>query len=149
MRLQGCDKGMADLMVRNDLLFMVRQHGVFLLIARNDDFDTFFQVSFRHDGAVIAHGAQRGLIDHVGKLSAGRAGGHARDGVEVHIVGGLDLFRVDLQNGFASRKVRQLDGHTAVKAAGSRQCRVERFGPVRRGEDDDTVVALKAIHFGE
>ena len=95
MRLQGCDKGMADLMVRNDLLFMVGQHGVFLLIARDDDFDTFFQVSFRHDGAVIAHGAQRGLIDHVGKLRAGRAGGHARDGVEVHIVGSLDFFRVN------------------------------------------------------
>ena len=69
--------------------------------------------------------------------------------MEINIAGKLDLLGVNLENGFASFEVWQLNGHAPVEAAGTQQCRVKRLRAVRRREDDDAVVALEAVHFGE
>ena len=69
--------------------------------------------------------------------------------MEVHIVRRFDLLRVNLQNGFTTRKVGQLHRNAAVKAAGARQRGIKRFRTVGRRQNDHTVVALKAIHFGQ
>ena len=102
MRLHGGDERMADLMVRDGLLFLVGKHCVLLLVARDDDLDGLFKVRLRHDRAVIAHCAKGSLVDHIRQLCTRSAGGHTRDGVEIHIVCGLDLLRVDLENCLAS-----------------------------------------------
>ena len=94
-------------------------------------------------------GAQRRFVDDVGKLRAGRAGGHPRDLLEVHVVGDFDLFRVYLQDGFTALQVGQLHRHPAVKPAGTGQGGVKGFGAVGGREDDDAGVAFKAVHFGE
>ena len=56
---------------------------------------------------------------------------------------------MDLQDSLASLEVGQLHRHAAVEAARARERGVEGFGAVRGGENDDAVVALKAVHFGE
>ena len=53
---------------------------------------------------------------------------------------------MDLENVLAALEIRKLHRNAAVETAGSCQCRIEGFRPVGRGEDDDTGVALKAIH---
>ena len=44
MALEGGDQGVADFVVGDGLLFVVRQDGVLLLVTGDDDFDAFFQV---------------------------------------------------------------------------------------------------------
>ena len=147
MRLHRRDERVADLVIGNDLLLLIGENGVFLLISGDDDLDALFEVRLRDNGAAVAHGAQRGLVDDVGKLRAGSAGGHTRDGVEIHVLRRLDFAGVNFQNGLASGKIGQLHRHAAVKAAGARERRVERFGTVRCSKDDDAVVSFKAVHF--
>ena len=67
--------------------------------------------------------------------------------MEIDIVGSFDFFRVNLENCLASGKVGKLDWHAPVKSAGARERRVQRFGTVRRGENDDAIVIVKAVHF--
>ena len=69
-------------------------------------------------------------------------------GGKVDARGQRDLFGVDLQDLLAALEVGQLHGHPAVKAAGPGQGRVKGFGTVGGGQNDDTGVALKAIHLG-
>ena len=56
---------------------------------------------------------------------------------------------MNLQDSLASLEVGQLHRHAAVEAARARERGVEGFGAVRGSENDDAVVALKAVHFGE
>ena len=146
VRLFCSDERVADLVVGHGALFLVGEDGIFLLIACDDDLDALLQIGLCDDLASVAHGAQRAFVDHVGQLRAGSAGGHARDDLQIHVVGEAHLACVHLQNGDAPLQIGQLHGHAAVKPAGPRERGVERFGAVRRGEDDDAVVALKAIH---
>ena len=84
--LQRRDQRMADLVVGDDLLFLVGEHGVLLLIAGDDDLHALLQICLVTTVAPIAHRAQGRLVDDVGQLRAGGAGGHTGDGVEVDVV---------------------------------------------------------------
>ena len=135
VRLHGCNERVTDLVVCDGLLFLVGKHRVLLLVACDDDLDGLFKARLRHDRAVIAHCAKGSLVDHIRQLCTRSAGGHTRDGVEVHIVCGLDLLRVNLENCFAAGKIRKLDGHAAVKASRAGQSRIQRLwaGSSQRG----------------
>ena len=50
---------------------------------------------------------------------------------------------------FASLEGRQVHRHLAVEAAGTEKRRVERVGTVRRGDDDDALVGVEAVHLDE
>ena len=149
MRLHRGDQCVTDLVVCNRLLFLIGQHGVLFLVARDDDLDGFFQICFRDHGPVVAHGAQGCFVDHVCQLRAGCAGRHTRNRVEIHIVARFDLLCVNLQNCLAPGKIRKLHGYAPVEASGARERRVQRFGTVRRGENDDAIVIVKAVHFSQ
>ena len=69
--------------------------------------------------------------------------------LKVHVLGHLDLFGVDLQNLLPALQVGQLHRHPPVKASGPGQGGVQRLGPVGGCQNDDAVVALKAVHLGE
>ena len=136
VRLHRRHERVAVHVVGDDLLLLVGHDGVLLLVAGDDDLDALFQVCLRGKASAVAHGAQRCFVHDVGKLRAGSAGGHARDLVEVDVLGDLDLLRVDLQDSLASLEVGQLHRHAAVEAARARERGVEGFGAVRGGEND-------------
>ena len=108
---------MADLVIGDRALLGIRQDGVLLLVASDDDLDALLEIRLRHLAAARAHSAQRALVDDVGELCARGTGGHARDRVEVDIVCHADLFCMDLEDILAPLEVRQFDWHAAVKAA--------------------------------
>ena len=147
MGLEGSDQSMADFVVSDGPLFIVRQDGVLLLIAGDDDFNAFFQVSLADGIAVVADGAQSRFIDDIGQFGAGSAGGHAGDGVEIDVVAEDDFLGMGLEDGFTACQVRQFDRDAAVETAWPQQGRVKRFRPVRRCQDDDVVVGVEAVHF--
>ena len=147
--LLGCHKGMADLMVGYDALFVVGQDGVLLLVAGNDHLNALLKVGLRHALAARPHGTQGGFVHNVSQLCAGGTGSHACHGVEVHTRGNLHLFSVYLQDLLAALQVGQLHGYTAVEPAGAGQGRVEGIRAVGGCQNNDAGVALKAVHFGK
>ena len=135
---------MADFVISDRALLLVREDSVLLLVTRDDDFDAFFEVRLRDEGAAAAHGTQRALVDDVRELGARGTGCHARNRMEIDIAGKLDFLGMDLQDGLASFEIWQLDRHAPVETAGTQERRVKRLGAVRRREYDDAVVALEA-----
>ena len=140
------NKRMPDLVIGDDFLLVVRENGVFLLVACDDHFNALFQIRLCRERPSVAHGAQRGLVDNIRQFRAGRARRHPRDLQEVHIIRDLDFLRMHLQDGLAPFQVRELHGNTAVKASGPGQGRVQGFGPVCSRQNDDAGVAVEAVH---
>ena len=56
---------------------------------------------------------------------------------------------VDLQDLLAAAQVGPVDDDAAVEAAGPEQRRVEDVRPVRRGDEDDALVGVEAVHLDE
>jgi hypothetical protein len=56
---------------------------------------------------------------------------------------------VHLEDLLATAHVGERHDDLAVEAAGSQQCRVEHVRPVGRGDDDDALVALEAVHLDQ
>ncbi len=54
---------------------------------------------------------------------------------------------MDAQDLFATFHVGLVDQDLAVEPAGTEQGRVEHFGPVRRGHDDDRLAGIESVHF--
>ena len=96
MALHGRDQRVADFVIGNRPLFLVGKDGILLLIARDDHLDGLFHVRLGGEFPSVPDGAQRRFVDDIGKLRAGRAGGHSGDRGKVHPVGQTDLLGVDL-----------------------------------------------------
>ena len=137
--LQRGHERMADLVIGHDALFDVRQNGALLLGARDDDLERRQQVLLIHGLAAHAHGAQRRLVDEVGKVRADRAGRGLCDLLEVDVLGKADVARVDEQGLVAPLQIRAVNDDAAVKAARAQQGLIENFRAVRRRKDHDAL----------
>ena len=59
------------------------------------------------------------------------------------------LLRVDLEDAEPAAQIRARDHDAAVEAARAEERRVEHVGAVRRGDEDDALVRLEAVHLDE
>ena len=143
------DHRVADLVIGDELLFKLGEHAVLLLAARDDELERREHILLRDELAPLAHGAQRRFVGKVCKVCAHAARGRERDLLEVNVLGELDAARVDLKGREAAGKVRAVYRDAAVEAAGTQQRLVEHLRAVRRGEDDDALAGVKAVHLGE
>ena len=142
-------QGVADLMIGDNLLFFGRNDCTLALVPGDDHLHRFLQVLLDDPVPPALDRAQGRLIDNVGKLGAGRAGGSAGDGGIIDMVVRLDVFGVHLKDGFPSRQVRQFHRDAAVKPARAQKRLVQRFRAVGGGQNNDPLLAVKAVHFGE
>ena len=140
---------MAHLVVRDAAPFFGIEHAAFLLQPGDDALDRLGEIveidrrrvaPRRHDGR---------LIDQIGDVGAGEAGGHAGDDVEIDIRRELHLAHVDLEDLQPALAVGTVDQHLAVEAPGAQQRRIENFRPVGRGEQDDAAARIEAVEFGK
>ena len=53
------------------------------------------------------------------------------------------------QDGLSALQVRQLNRNAPVKPSGTQQRRVQRIGAVGGRQDDDALLAIKAVHLGQ
>ena len=136
-------------MVRDGPLLGIGENRVLLLITRDNHLDAFLKIFLRNRFPMISDRAQRSFIDDVGKLRAGSAGGHTRDLQVINVSICLDFFCVYLEDIFPSFEIRQFYRNSTVKPSRSRQRGVERFRTVGRRQNDNPVIALEAVHFGQ
>ena len=80
---------------------------------------------------------QRRLVDQVGEVGAGEAGGERRDLIEVDVGAELDLADMHHEDLHAPGLVGPVDQHLAIEAAGAQQRRIENLRAVGRGEQHD------------
>ena len=101
------------------------------------------------DGAVLAGGQQRGLVDDVGQVGAGHADGALGQPVQVGVGGDRLALRVHPQHRAAAGEVGVGHRDLPVEAAGPQQRRVEDVGPVGGRDQDDALPVAEAVHLDQ
>ena len=103
----------------------------------------------RDEALGAARGEQRRLVDEVGEVGAGEAGRAARDDAQVDVGRERHFPHMHLEDLLAADDVGTRHHHLAVEAAGTQQRRIEHVGPVGRGDEDDALVRLEAVHLDQ
>ncbi len=98
--------------------------------------------------ADAARGEDRRLVADVRQVGAGQPGGLAGDHLEVDVADRL-VADVDAEDLLARPHVRRGDVDLAVEAAGPKQRRVELLEQVRRGDHDQAVGRVEAVHLDQ
>ena len=140
---------MSDLVVGYDPPLLRREDAVLLLLADQDHLDSLEQILLADRPAAVLNRQDRGLVDHIGKVRSDRAGGRQRDIFKIDRVIHVDILRVNLQDRDAALEVRTVHDHAAVKAARTKQSRVEDLRAVGRRQDQDTLGGVEAVHLRE
>ena len=135
-------------MVGDDLP-LLRAHDPLLLEAGDQPIDRRLEVPAVDGRLVVARREQRRLVDQVGEIGAGKAGGARRDDLEVDVRGDLHALDVNPEDLLASLDVWLVDEHLAVESAGAEQRRVEHLRAVGRAHDDHALARVEAVHLGE
>ena len=148
--LQRRDERVADLVVGDDPLFLVGEDGVLLLIARDDDLDALLQIGLGGDTCGPSRTARSAASLTMFASSAPEAP-EAMRAILLKSTSSATLIFFAWTFRIASRPLRSgsSTGTRRSKRPGRVQRGVEGFGTVGGGEDDDAVVALKAVHFGQ
>ena len=146
---QVADDRVADLVVGGDQALLLAHHPGLLLGAGDHAHDPLLELVHRDLAVAGAGGQQRRLVDQVGEVGAGEAGGLAGQRVEVDLLGQRLAAGVDLEDLLAALAVGAVDDDLAVEAAGPQQRRVEDVGPVGGGDQDDVVLHLEAVHLDQ
>ena len=147
--LASGNDGMADLVIRNDLLLMVGQHRGLALLTGDDDLHRLLKIVLRSALAALTDGTQGALVDDIGQVSARGTGRGAGNRGQVDRRLRLHALGMQLENVLAAGQIGQLNGNAAVKTTGARQGRIEAVGTVGGSEDNDTLVVIEAIHLGQ
>ncbi len=137
---------MAALVVGGDLLLLLGDDLALPARAADHAVGGLLQGVGGDDVAADAGGEQCGLVEDVGQVGAGHAGGALGQGVEVGVrAQGLAL-GVDLEDLCAAGQVGVGDGDLAVEAAGAQQGGVEDVGTVGGCHEDDALAVTEAVH---
>src|SRR5207302_5237102 len=92
---------------------------------------------------------QRRFVDQIGEVRAGEARRQAGDLVEIHVGCETNLLRVHSEDLRTPDPVRTIDEHLTIEAPGTKQRGIEYFGTVRRGEQDQAMARIEAVHFDQ
>ena len=113
MGLEGGHQGVAHLVVGHQLLLLRGDDGVLPLGPGDDGLHALLQVGLGDRLPSLPHRPQGTLVDNIGQLCAGGAGGGPGNGLPVHVGVHMDVLAVDLQNGYTALEVGQLHRHPA------------------------------------
>ena len=89
----------------------------------------------------------RRFVEEVAQVGAGKSGGRAGDGFQIHRGVQLFVLGVNLQNFLPPLHVRTTHMNLPVKAAGTQQCRIQNVRPVGGRQDNHTLRTGEAVHF--
>ena len=127
-------------------LFLIGHGEAAPLTAPADLVTGFFHLVEGHGRQPAAGSEQRGLVDQVRQLGTGETGRATGDLGKVHSGSEFDLLHMHPEDLLAAIHIGKGNRHLAVKAARTEQCGIENIGTVCRGDDDDTLLRIEAIH---
>lgn len=140
------DDGVTGLVIGGQLLLLLR-HGHGLALGAHHDLVLGVLELAMGDHALTAAGCQqRRLVDEVHQVRARETGRAAGEDLEIDIRRHRHLADMDAQDLLAAGDVRVRNDDLAVEAARTQQRGVEHVGTVGRGDDDDALVRLEAVH---
>ena len=147
--LAGRHQSVAHLVIGNELLLLLGQHGALLLGAGDDHFKGGQQIVLVDGLTAHAHRPQGGLVDQVGQIRAHAARSGGGDLLKVHVLTQTDVAGVHLKGGQTSGQVGPIHGDPAVEAAGAQQRLIQHLGPVGGAQHDDALGGVKAVQLGQ
>ena len=140
---------MTGLVIGGQLLLVLGHHHRAPLGAHHDLVLGVLELAHRDRALAAARRHQRRFVDEIGEIGAGEAGRAARDDLRIDIRGERHLAHVHLEDLLAADDVRVRHDDLAVEPAGTQQRRVEHVRAVGRGDQDDALVRLEAVHLDE
>ena len=140
---------MAGFVICNHVFFVFRKNGVLFLSACDNDVNRLSKVFRGNATTSHTNGTQGCFVDNVCKVSTGGAGCGFCYKREIHAGLHLDIVCMHLKDILTTGKVRKLHGNAPVKAAGAKQCLIQRLGTVGCGQNNNALVVVKAVHFRE
>ncbi len=140
---------MPGLVIGGQLLLVLGHHHGLALGAHHDLVLGTLEVGHVHQTLVGAGREQRRLVDQVRQIRPGETRRTTGNQVRAHILRDRGLLHVDLEDLLAAAHVRRRHHHLAVEAARAQQRRVQHVRAVGRGDHDDPLGALKAVHLDQ
>ena len=147
--LQCADQRVTDLMVGNDLAFLLAHDAVLLLFSDQNDFHGAEEILLADIFPALLDRVDGSLVDHIGQVGAYRAAGCESDRIQIHGLVHLDILRMHLQNLHTALEVRLIHDDSSVKTTGAKQRLIQNLGAVGRAQNQDALGAVKTVHLGE
>ena len=145
--LFGCNKCMSDLMIGNNQFFFIGKDTVFLLISRNNNFDTFFKVCLSCKFTSVTNCTKCCFIDNICKFRAGSSGSCLCNIIKSNSICNFNFLCMNFQNFFSTLQIRKFYRNTAVKTSRTEKCRIQWIRTVGCCQDYNTLRSIKSIHF--
>ena len=117
--------------------------------AQHDAILRFLEIAHVDLLVILAGGEQRAFVHEIGEIGASHTRGATRERGHAHVVGDGLVAQVHLEDTLAATKVGRVHHDLAVEATRAQQRGIEHVGAVRRGDEDDAVVRLEAVHLHE
>src|SRR6266849_1925367 len=137
---------MAALVIGCEHLFLFGHDEGFALGAHHHLVLGVFELDLRHHALVTSRRHQGCLVDEIHEVGAGEPGRAPGYRLEVHVGRERNLAHMHLEDGLAAHDVGVRHHDLAIEPAGPQQCWVEHVGTIGRGDQDDALVRLEAVH---
>ena len=148
-RQQMADQGMTALVVSDGALRLVVHDAALALRTGNHALHGLAHLLHGDDLFVATCREQRGFVQQVGQVGAGKARRELGDLRKVDVLGNRLVARMHLQDALAAFHVRRVHHNLAVETARAQQRRIQNIRAVCRSDEHDRVVGLEAVHLHE
>ena len=138
---------MAHLVARNGQALLGVHQPAVLLEAGDDTLDTRGEVLHRHRFGIAPGGVECRLVDQIGQVRPGEPRRQPGDLVRIDVARDLCRAQMHFQYLRAAGPVGAIHQDMPVEASRPQQGRIEDFGPIGRGEDDDAAAGIESVHF--
>ena len=148
-RQQTGHQGVTTLVIGGDALFVIGQDKAATLAAHEHLVLGVFKIVHVQSVLIQLGGLQSRFVDQIFQVSAGETGCAACQNVKVHVAGQGRALGVHLKDATPATQIGRGHDHLTVETTGTQQGRVQHVGTVGGGNEDDALIAFKAVHFNQ
>ena len=143
------NKGVTALVIGDGGALLLAHHARLALRTGDDALHRLFNLVHRNQRTAAARRKQRGLVQQVRQVGAGKAHGKLGELIKAHVLVQRLVLRMDAQDLLAALNVGAVHGDLAIEASGTQQGGVQDVGAVGGGDQDDRLGLLKAVHLNQ
>ena len=142
-------QSVTSLVIGGDEPFFVFHDPRPLLRSGHDAVDGLVEGLVRQFALALPSREKRRFVDDVGEVGTGVSGRLAREHLEVDVLRHWLVFRMHRENLGAALRIGGVHLNLAIESAGTQKRRVKDVGAVGRGDHDDVLSWLEAVHLDE